>query len=203
MGNFDRRIIALLIAIIILAFAAGSWYSSKDIKKKSSSDELIILDQEVESANIPEESGLKFVVVFVNGAVVNPGIYELPEGSRLYEAIDLAGGLLSEADSKHIQMARIIADEETIYIPLIGEETESMVMGMGPSYTVSATNKVNINKANEAELATLNGIGPALAQRIIDYRTNNGPFKDISEIKNVSGIGDKKYAAIKDHISIK
>ncbi len=201
MGNFDKRIIPILIAIIILAFAGGSWYSSKVTDKKSNSDELIILNQEEELENMPEESKITLVVVFVNGAVVNPGIYELPEGSRLYEAIDLAGGLLSGADSKHIQMARIIEDEETIYIPLIGEEAESMLIGS--SYISSATSKVNINKANEAELATLNGIGPALAQRIIDYRTNNGPFKDIGGIKNVSGIGDKKYEAIKDYISIK
>ncbi|NLJ71571.1 MAG: hypothetical protein GX333_01000 [Syntrophomonadaceae bacterium] len=201
MGNYDKRLIPVMIAILIVAFAGGSWYA-KGSQKHTNNEELILLTENEELNNIDIEEVASEIVVFVNGAVVNPGIYKLPEGSRLYEAIDKAGGILAEADAKNAPMARIIEDEETIYIPFVGEETELSAINIGAN-TSSTSGKVNINKANAAELGTLNGIGPALSQRIIDYRASNGAFKDISEIKNVSGIGEKKYEAIKDYISVK
>ncbi|HZK43855.1 MAG TPA: helix-hairpin-helix domain-containing protein [Syntrophomonadaceae bacterium] len=199
MGNFDKRLVGVMIGILILSFIGGSWYAQKKADKEASQAELITLaeDAEIDPAELLIETTT--VVVFVSGAVVKPGIYTLSEGARLYEAIDEAGGLLPEAEIKQIPMARIIEDEETIYIPIIGEEEENPT----PSGSGISSNKVNINKADASELATLSGIGPALSQRIIDHRNSNGPFKDISEIQNVSGIGEKKYEALKDSISVK
>lgn len=199
MENYDKKLIPIMIAIIIFAFAGGSWYGKSFLDKQNKQEELLLLTQEIEKVGEEEPN---YIVVFVNGAVVNPGIYELANGARLYEAIEEAGGLLPDADSKYIPMARIIEDEETIYIPIVGEEPDLIEVSTG-NISSSSSGKVNINKANATELATLNGIGPALSQRIIDHRISHGPFKDISEIKNVSGIGEKKYEAIKDHISIK
>lgn len=202
MGNYDKRLIPVIIVILIVAFAGGSWYA-KSSQNQANNEELVLLTEnnELNNIDIIDEEPSE-IVVFVNGAVVNPGIYKLAEGSRFYEAIDKAGGILAEANAKHAPMARIIEDEETIYIPFIGEEAELSAMNIGAN-TSSTSGKVNINKANATELATLNGIGPALSQRIIDYRASNGAFKDISDIKNVSGIGEKKYEAIKDYISVK
>lgn len=200
MENYDKRILAIMVAIIIIAFAAGSLYNQKKHEKEIIQNDLILLNEDI-SIDSPKEEDLEpaTIIVFVTGAVVSPGIYVLPKEARFYEAIEEAGGLLPDAESKNLPMARIIEDEETIYIPTVGEEVE--IDTSNPLNT--STNKININKATVSDLETLNGIGPALAERIITYRNSNGPFKDISEIKNVSGIGDKKYEAIKDSISVK
>lgn len=190
-----------MIAVLILAFGAGNWYAQRMAHKQALPDELILLQEDTDIIQKESAAPELDIVVFVSGAVVNPGIYTLPARSRLYEALEKAGGLLPEAEAGQIPMARIIEDEETIYIPKAGEE------GAGeevlPSLPDNSSAKININKAAASELETLNGIGPALAQRIIDYRNKQGPFKDINEIKNVSGIGDKKFEAIKDSISVK
>lgn len=200
MEHYDKRILALMVVILIITFAAGSWYNQKKHEKETMQNELIVLEENMSTTSFAEEElEPATIVVFVTGAVVSPGIYEMPEKARFYEAIEEAGGLLPDAESKNLPMARIIEDEETIYIPRIGEEVELNTINSAST----SSNKININKATASELATLNGIGPSLSQRIIDYRNSNGPFKDISEIKNVSGIGEKKYEAIKDSITVK
>ncbi len=201
MENFDKRLIAIMVAVLILAFAGGSWYAGQKAEKQAKQDELLVLtDGLSEEAAAPKPPDFNNIVVFVSGAVVNPGIITLPEGARIYEAVDMAGGLLPEAQVKQLPMARIIEDEETIYIPFAGEEGDEISPSISSN---TSSGKVNINKADVTELSTLNGIGPALSQRIIDHRNSNGAFKDIEEIKNVSGIGDKKFEAIKDYITIK
>lgn len=199
--KFDKRLIALMIAFLILAFAGGSWYTGKKAEKQTNQEELLVwTDKGLEELSASQEPEFNNIVIFVSGAVVNPGIITLPEGARVYEAVDMAGGLLPEAQAKHLPMARIIEDEETIYIPFAGEEGDEV------SPSISSNNragKVNINKADVTELSTLNGIGPALSQRIIDHRNSNGAFKDINDLKNVSGIGEKKFEAIKDYITLK
>lgn len=202
MEYYNKKIIAIMIAVLIVSFAAGSWYTQKKQEKELRQSELIILNENINIHSGEEESEPDTIVVFVTGAVVNPGIYQLPKSSRFYEAIEKAGGLLPDAESKFLPMARIIEDEETIYIPKVGEEEAEHDNTSLPNLN-SNSNKININKATATELATLDGIGPSLSQRIVDYRNSNGPFKDISEIKNVSGIGEKRFEAIKDKITTK
>ena len=117
----------------------------------------------------------------------------MPEGSRLYEAIEKAGGYHEDADVNQVNGAQLLRDGEGIYIPFKGEEGILPVQGM--------KGKVNINKATEEELQTLSGIGPSKAKAIIQYREEHGGFKNIEEIKKIGGIGDKTFEKIKGDIT--
>lgn len=146
------------------------------------------------------------IMVHVSGQVYSPGIIELFSGDRVIDAVNLAGGLTKDADLDRINLAKKVEDEEKIYIPKIGE---SDILGVSNELNiVSSTqntrqnDKININTCTKAELDTLPGIGEATADKIIAYRTTT-PFNSIEELKNVSGIGDKKYEEIKDLIIVK
>jgi len=153
------------------------------------------------------------IIVDVSGAVANPSVVELPEGSRVFEAIEKAGGLTNEADIQLINRAAVLADGQKIYIPTKQEVSESRkgkppaaaqyIPGINDSDTgPGQSNLININTADSATLQQLSGIGPATAQKIIEYRTTHGNFKTIEDIKNVSGIGDKTFEKFKDKITI-
>jgi competence protein ComEA len=147
------------------------------------------------------------VLVDVRGAVARPGVYSLPGGSRVQDALTLAGGLLSNADNRNLNLARKLNDGEQIYIPTQGEATLQSVPP--PARTVrpatptkTSSGVININSATVEELDRLPGIGPAIAQRIVDYRNQNGPFKKIEDLKQVRGIGDSLFAQIKDLVQV-
>lgn len=147
------------------------------------------------------------VYVDVDGAVVTPGVYRLREGARVAQAIDAAGGLTPEADVAGLNRASRVVDGQKIYVPHVGEQqTVDVVAGSGPGEASAgasvASDLVNINTANASELQTLSGIGPSMAQSIIDERTQNGPFTSIDDLMRVSGIGEKKFAKIKDCICV-
>lgn len=145
----------------------------------------------------------------IGGEVVNPGVYKLEKGSRISDALTAANGLNAKADrewvEKNINRAEMIRDGMKIYIP---SKSSNYNLQSSNNDLQTANNNVlgkeiiNLNTASVAELDKLSGIGPALAQRIIDYRETNGGFKDINEIKMVSGIGDKLFEKIKDQLSI-
>lgn len=150
----------------------------------------------------------KEIVVHVTGAVKNPGVYTLEEGKRVKDAIEMAGAHLPEADLSCLNLAQKLHDEDKLYIPRIGEIedlSESKSSYYGATVGISSKNdgKIDINTADETELTQLPGIGPMTAQKIIDYRTKSGSFKAIEDIKNVSGIGDKKFEQIKDKIKVR
>lgn len=147
------------------------------------------------------------VYVDVDGAVVTPGVYRLREGARVAQAIDAAGGLTPEADVAGLNRASKVVDGQKIYVPHVGEQqTVDVVAGSGPGEASAgasvASDLVNINTANASELQTLSGIGPSMTQSIIDERTQNGPFTSIDDLMRVSGIGEKKFAKIKDCICV-
>lgn len=154
------------------------------------------------------------VAVHVIGAVPRPGLYEFPEGARVQDAIDAAGGLLTSANIDAVNLAALLVDGEQLTIPYkSGEEPVAGTdTSTGPDLPNSNTNDsdssgsenpdlININTASLEELDSLPGIGPTTAQRIIDYRNMNGPFTTIDEIMDVSGIGPSTYDEIKDLIT--
>lgn len=159
------------------------------------------------SSDSKKANAVSEVYVDVDGAVVTPGVYRLREGARVAQAIDAAGGLTPEADVAGLNRASKVVDGQKIYVPHVGEQqTVDVVAGSGPGEASAgasvASDLVNINTANASELQTLSGVGPSMAQSIIDERTQNGPFTSIDDLMRVSGIGEKKFAKIKDCICV-
>jgi len=156
-------------------------------------------------------SGNREIVVYITGAVDNPGLYRLPLDSRLDDVLKLAV-LSTNADREVLNPAQKLKDGQKIVVPYIVEQSEQESNpaalsngGQAKQSAVKSGNppgKVNINSAGLAELDTIPGIGPALAQRIIDYREQNGLFSSPEEIQNVSGIGPKTYEKMADYITV-
>jgi competence protein ComEA len=141
----------------------------------------------------------KEIVVHVSGAVANPGIYTLPLGSRVNDAVQLAVPL-REANLDALNLAALISDGQKISVPREGEEV-SLQEDLSGNIT-SSVSKINLNTATLAELDTLPGIGPSTAQKIIDYRTQNGGFKSVDELDAVSGIGPKKLEQLRNLVTV-
>lgn len=140
------------------------------------------------------------ITIDIAGEVVKPGVYKLEKGAVLDEVLVMAGGLGPKADQdwieKNLNKAEKLYDGQKIYIP---NKTTSGVAVLGVS---AATNIIRINTASVEDLDKLEGVGPAIAQRIVDYRTKSGGFKSVEEIKLVPGIGDKMFEKIKDEIQL-
>lgn len=157
-----------------------------------------------ENASVAEEMPVAdIVVVDVGGAVKNPTVVTLNDGSRVEDAIEAAGGLTDDADLTDINRAAFVNDGDKIFVPSKGlDGAISNVLPPGSGSGVSADGKVNINTADSQQLQTLTGVGPATADKIISYRESNGRFTAIEDIMKVSGIGDKTYEKLKDSIRV-
>ena len=151
------------------------------------------------------------IYIHITGEVKKPGVIELNSGDRVIDAIEKAGGETKQADLSQVNLAYKVEDGQKIYIPNKNEKiTEYIWSGNSNNNGDSNLNnkeqkegkKVNINTANQSELDGLPGIGPALAQRIIDFREENGEFKSIEDIQNVKGIGEAKFEEIKENICV-
>ncbi len=144
--------------------------------------------------------------VHVVGEVHDPGLYELPAGDRIVDAVAAAGGFTALADQAAINLAQVIADGQQIVVPAKGAAADPAAAGAGAAGAAAggggaAGGMVDINSADATGLETLDGIGPALAQRILAYRTAHGGFRSVGDLQNVTGIGPKKFAAIKAHVT--
>ena len=145
------------------------------------------------------------LIVDVKGAVRHPGVYTLQEGDRLIDAIGAAGGYVPSADSRMLNHAMRLTDELLIYVPFEGEE----VPEGGTNLVVETANKpstdgtVNINTADESQLMTIPGIGPAKATAIINYRNDHGLFSAPESLMDVSGIGKKTFEKLENQITVK
>ena len=142
------------------------------------------------------------ITVDVKGAVKSPGIYDLPVGSRVHDAVQKAGGLTEEADSKSLNLAQKVSDEALVYVPTKGEEAASQQAASETTPSTSKEKKVNLNKASLEELKQVKGLGGKRAQDIIDHREANGKFKSVDELKKVSGIGAKTIEKLKDYVTV-
>ncbi|MBI2333749.1 MAG: ComEA family DNA-binding protein [Chloroflexi bacterium] len=150
------------------------------------------------------------IAVHVIGAVPRPGLYEFAEGARVQDAIDAAGGLLASASVDSINLAALLEDGQQLSIPYksgaepANSSDDTSLILPGATEEPSSQNSqelININTASLEELDSLPGIGPTIAQRIIDYRDENGPFQTIEDLMNVSGIGPSTFDQIKDLIT--
>ena len=167
---------------------------------KDSSTEKDVKKEEKEEKEEPVEQDL--ITVDVKGAVKSPGIYDLPVGSRVNDAVQKAGGLTEQADSKSINLAQKVSDEALVYVPTKGEEVANQQTNSGAPSSTSKDKKVNLNKASLEELKQVKGLGGKRAQDIIDHRESNGKFKSVDELKKVSGIGAKTIEKLKDYVTV-
>ncbi len=163
-------------------------------------------DTEVSEETLDQEPEVKNLVD-VKGAVKNPGVYEVRLDDRVIDVIEEAGGLKEGADETKINFAQRVTDEMVLYIPLIGEDGENMIVSAGAGLTSTSASqeagKININTATSDELQNLPGIGPSKAEAIIAYREDSGLFQTIDDLKLVTGIGDKTFEKLKDFIIVK
>ncbi|MFV2049001.1 helix-hairpin-helix domain-containing protein [Metabacillus sp. YM-086] len=147
-----------------------------------------------------ENSEASTIVIDVKGAVQTPGVYEISANARVHEIIEKAGGLSDQADEAAVNLASSLEDGMVVYIPQIGEIKEN------PFQTTNeekdSPKKININLATSEELQTLSGIGPAKAEAIISYREENGQFKSIEGLLEVSGIGEKSLEKLKEEVTV-
>mgnify|MGYP001486920894 CR=1 FL=1 len=158
-----------------------------------------MLQQQDESTVQPEE-----IVVDVKGAVRQPGIYHLSAGARLYQAIEAAGGTTEEADETLLNLAEFLTDGMAVIVPVKGEDPHELLqMTAGAGGDSSNGGKVNVNRATEAELQTLTGIGPSKAAAIVRDREENGPYETVDELTRVSGIGEKTLENIRADITVR
>ena len=167
---------------------------------KDSSTEKDVKKEEKEEKEEPVEQDL--ITVDVKGAVKSPGIYDLPVGSRVNDAVQKAGGLTEQADSKSINLAQKVSDEALVYVLTKGEEVANQQTNSGAPSSTSKDKKVNLNKASLEELKQVKGLGGKRAQDIIDHRESNGKFKSVDELKKVSGIGAKTIEKLKDYVTV-
>lgn len=202
---------ALICLIGLVLFAGFSLF-------RGAGDKLEV-ESSAQSSAETEESDTRtvsagMIYVDVGGAVKTPMLAELPEGSRVDDAIKAAGGLKQEADMTSINRAEFLEDGQKVFIPSFPLDEDGNIIenpaggtadisaASADSGGAAASGKININTADSTALQTLNGVGPATAQKIIDYRHSNGSFSSVEDIKNVSGIGDKTYEKLKDSITI-
>lgn len=193
-----------------LGLALGGFFllkptSQTPVKEKNLQAEVAAVskDSSSEKEVKKEESAEQdLITVDVKGAVKSPGIYDLPVGSRVHDAVQKAGGLTDEADSKSLNLAQKISDEALVYVPTKGEEAVSQQAASGTTPSTSKDKKVNLNKASLEELKQVKGLGGKRAQDIIDHREANGKFKSVDELKKVSGIGAKTIEKLKDYVTV-
>lgn len=213
MKNKRKYLVLLIIPILLLLFFLPNLNNNHDE----------IIEEEIETE--------KSLSIDIKGAVKNPGVYELKDGSVVKDAIDVSGGLLESANTEHINLSKKIVDEMVIII-YTNEEIQEMTEGstsvkvvdkecicpkiennacidnnnkyanISSEINQSTSNKISLNNASKEELMTLNGIGESKANAIIEYRNNNGLFKQIEDITNVKGIGNSVYEKIKDRLTL-
>jgi competence protein ComEA len=207
-----RELIGLLVLAVLIAGGAGLWYVRSlprpvQIQAAGASAEPVadgtgsLRDQEPGvDATTPQGP----VFVHVAGWVRRPGVYELQAGARVVDALERAGGPKRNADLTSINLAAPLADGQQILIAKEGEGPGRgpSGVGYGPAGGEAAGELINVNTATLDQLETLPGIGPALGQRIIDYREQHGPFTSVDELVNVSGIGEKRLEDMRPKVTV-
>jgi len=202
-----KRISILILALIICALLLFTGCASEmpefmDVQSvvDDTDRQEDAIQQEISAIEeAAEDEKSEPVIVHICGAVVNPGVYELPPGSRIVDAVDKAGGLSVDADESYVNLAAVPNDGEQIFIPTI---EESVIMKKTRQETGVSSGKVNINTADKALLCTLPGIGDTRAADIIAYRQEHGNFSTIEDIMQVSGIKEGSFQKIKEMIVV-
>ena len=199
-----KTIGTILIGIIIFLFFIISYFTGGKSKLNKNNNESIFVEENesMEVISKKEEKESTKIVVDIKGEVKKPDIYWLEEDSIMEDLINIAGGVTEEGDLSKINRAEKLNNHEVVVIPNINDEESEGETIISSTINNNKDNKININTANSAELDSLSGIGPSKAEAIIKYREENGNFKTIEEIKNVTGIGEGLFEKFKENITI-
>lgn len=197
-----KKVLAVGVLIIAVACIGGMMLKNqkrepvKVTLKHDGEDMQLKLETEVKSEESEEKAEQK-IMVDVKGKVNTPGVYELKEGQRVKDAIEMAGGILDKADVSGVNLAAKLIDAQVVYIPEKGEKIPNTLL------EYKSSGKININTAGKEALVQLPGIGEVIAKDIIDYRDKHKGFDSIDEITNVPRIGEKTFEKIKDLIEVR
>ncbi|MDT2760216.1 helix-hairpin-helix domain-containing protein [Enterococcus xiangfangensis] len=195
MRTYLKKYPYLIVLPLIAALAA--WFLFKNEPEEEVDPMIFATSSSQETKQSSQEW-----YVDVKGAVKQGGMYRITQGMRLMDAIELAGGFTTEADQNQINFSKLLADQEIIYVPKIGEELPTIHETDSNKTTASETEKININTADVNELQQLSGIGEKRAADIVKYREENGSFRAVEDLTKVSGIGEKTLENLKDSITI-
>ena len=200
---------AVLIVIALVVF--GTFWNVVTTAHKdpsfvnNDSGDIVVSQSENSEYADTNEAQSSTLFVHIAGSVNNPGLYELPQGSRVSDAVTAAGGMSKDANTSSVNLARQLTDGEQIIVGSTEDTQTASENGSSHSSNSSEganQGKININTASAEELMSLDGVGEATADKIIAYRQEHGSFSSIEEIKEVSGIGEKKFEAMKDAITV-
>lgn len=188
MKNSKKIVGSIIFLSIFIIFLVVGYF----VKDKRSEPEISEVFQETV---IDEKHSEKTITVYVNGEVKKPGVYNLKENSRTEELIKTSGGFTERADKERLNLAKILKDEDYIYVDTMDSENKVQ--------SKTKDNKINLNKANKEELKSIPGIGDVTAEKIINYREKNNGFNSLEDIKNIDRIGEKTFEKIKDKLDVR
>jgi len=193
-------------AVVVLAVVAGAYWlvrppaPSPESSLPFASTPTTVMSGGVDSTvRAVADTTDSTVVVHVAGAVAAPGVYELPVGSRVVDAVAVAGGPVVDAQSDAVNLAAVLVDGERVYLPKEGEVVPAAV---SPSDASTPAGPLDLNRATAEQLDDLPGVGPATAAAIVAHRDTNGPFSSVDDLADVRGIGPAKLAAIRDLVTV-
>lgn len=209
-GILKRKMTMITVAVAFVA--GGIYFFSQQGKDPADMEDIFsVTAKEAEMEQSVNETAAEpeIIKVDVKGAVKSPGIFTAQAGDRVIDLISSAGGFTEKADKDKVNFAQIIEDQMVIYVPEIGEEDkgnlENIQVGTSGDAVTKGTSGglVNLNTATQEDLQTLTGIGPSKATAILEYRETAGKFKEVDELKQVTGIGDKTFERLRDSVSVK
>jgi len=201
MPNRDPRHLAAWAAAALLLLLLSAWYLARS-RPAADAAPPPVATIAVEGN---DSGGGGRVVVDVAGAVKHPGVYRLSSGQRVEDALKRAGGATSRADLSQINRAAKLEDGRQILVPIRPSRSTAASAGpatAAPAGTAAPAQPLNLNTATLEQLDTLDGVGPATAQKIIDYRTEHNGFGSVEELDQIPGIGEKRLAALREHLRI-
>lgn len=205
--HVTKEKIIITVVILVISIIGLKLFLSKNAAKVSQFEEVVLTDTtDLIAETEKENNDVIKMYVDIKGAVKLPGMYEVTSDMRVLNVIDMAGGLKETADDSQVNFSQRIEDQMVIYIPVEGEELSETVIAGTNSNTANISKdedgKVNLNQATKEELMTLSGVGEKKAEKIIEYREENGSFKTIEDLKNVNGFGEKSFESLEKYISI-
>ncbi|HDR4370843.1 helix-hairpin-helix domain-containing protein [Bacillus bombysepticus] len=197
MWDFPKKWLGLVAIIGILLFLVF-WKTNQSVERTPIT--MNVQEKEIEKKGKPKISDTKeqkrTIIIDVKGAVSKEGVYEMKEGDRVKDAVQKAGGFLSEVDMKKVNLAQIVQDQMLLYIPSKNESEQGVLTSS------KEDGKIRINTAAKEQLEKITGIGSRKAESILKYREEHGPFQKIEDLLEIDGIGAKSLEKIKDQIII-